>query len=326
MLCPHCSASLKYRERSNQTCSSCYKVFAFEPKTHSLGLSDTYFRSAVQKLSNNNRLFFTSQQLQFAVSRKKMKPGGFIVVLIVVGIISTVIVSTLIWPFGIALFFFWLFLIVFLKIFYKPTVSLPQSAVEFERSVLSSWCDVYGQLPSDLVMKFAAPGDFENPKGILICESIDAVMCLNANNLGRNLSLVIDTRPQKAFELIRKHGKLPVYVLHDASVAGVGFFEKVKEHLRNQAPVIDIGLRPENLLKSNFPKMRENGLNADHLKNLTAEERDWLNRGYFVPLYVLRPEKLIQYVKKHVEKKGGSIKETDEKRARNIGFMTWVNE
>lgn len=346
MLCPHCSASIRYRERSNQTCSSCYKVFAFEPKTHPLRLSDNYFSSSVNKLSNYDKLYFTPQQLQFAVSRKKMKSGGLFIFLIIFAIISTIIGCVILFnivaqvfddfkqeviviiclAIGISLIVFWIILIFAFKKYYKPIVSLPQSHVEFENSVLADWRGIYGKLPPKLVMNFKFRENFHDLKGILLCQTDDGAKCLAANQVDKNLGVAIMTKPPKASELLQKHGKLPIYVLHDASIDGIEFVEKIKQFIGNQTTVIDIGLRPQNLLKSNFPKMREKGFNANHLNDLTAEEKDWLNQGYYVPLYVLRPEKLIQFVQKHIQKKEQIIEQTADKRAKAVGFMTWVGQ
>ena len=91
MICPHCNQSIKYKERSNNTCSNCNKEFAFEPKTHPLLISDKYFSTVVEKLSYNGNLFYTSEQLHFAVSRKKIKSGSNIIGLIILAVITTFI-------------------------------------------------------------------------------------------------------------------------------------------------------------------------------------------------------------------------------------------
>lgn len=346
MLCPHCSTSLRYRERSNQTCSSCHKVFAFEPKTHPLSLSDNYFLSNVNKLSNNGKLFFTLQQLQFALSRKKMKSGGLITVLIVFAVISTIIGCAVLFniiaqvlrdfqseaivlicvALGIFIVLFWIILILAVKKFYKPAVYLPQSHVEFENSVLGDWRGIYGKLPDKLIMNFTFPKDFQNLKGILLCQIDDAAICLAANQIDKNLDLAIVIKPEKVVELLQKHGKLPVYVLHDASVEGVEFYEKTKQRLGSQTTVLDIGLRPQNVMKWNMLKMREKGASADFLNSLTAEEKAWLNQGYYLPLYAMSPDKLIGFVRIHITKRDKKIEETADKRAKSVGFMTWVGQ
>lgn len=346
MLCPHCSASIRYRERSGQTCSKCYKVFAFEPKTHPLRISDNYFQTVATKLSDNGKLYFTPQQLQFAVSRKAMKPFSWVVILIIFAVISTILGA--IFSFSIvgqllsnyipivtfvvsaaiiaSIILFWIVLIFSVKKFHKPNISLPQSHVEFENSVLGDWRGIYGKLPANLIMNFPFPQDFQNLKGILLCQTDDAAMCLAANQVDKNLGLAIVFKPQKVIELLQKHGKLPVYVLHDASIEGVDFLEKIKQQIGNQTPVFDIGLRPQNVMKWNAPKMREKGVNADFLNSLTAEEKEWLNQGLYVPLYILRPEKLIRFVRIHITKKDQKVEETADKRAKSVGFMTWVGQ
>lgn len=346
MLCPHCSASLKYRERSNQVCSSCYKAFAFEPKTHPLRINDNYFQTVVNKLSDNGKLYFTPQQLQYAVSRKAMKPFSWTTLLIVFAVISTIIGSIVLFNivaqafsnFPTELIFFvylvviasiilfWIVLIFSVKKFHKPTISIPQSHVEFENSVLGDWRRIYQKFPDKLVRNFTFQENFQNLRGILLCQTDDAAICLNANQVDKSLNLAIVYKPQKVNELLQKHGKLPVYVLHDASIEGVDFLERIKRQIGNQTPVFEIGLRPQNVMKWNVQKMCEKGSNANFLESLTAEERDWLNQGYNVPLYVLRPEKLIRFVRIHITKKDKKIEETADRRAKSVGFMTWVGQ
>jgi hypothetical protein len=346
MICPHCSASIRYRERSNQVCSKCYKAFAFEPKTHPLRISDNYFQSVVNKLNDNGKFYFTPQQLQFAVSRKAIKSTGWLTALSVFAVITTLLSI----GFSFALFkeifskssqtvifalcalavaaviLFWVIVILVFKKLYKPFVTLPQSHIEFENGVLADWRRIYKKQPDKLAIKFPFQENFRNSKAILLCQTDDAAMCLTANKINDELGIGIVFQLPKIADILQRYGKMPVYVLHDASIEGVAFFENAKQQIGQQGIVFDIGLRPQIMLKSNYPKMREKGANTNFRNGLTAEEKDWLNQGYSVPLYVLRPEKLIQHVRKHIEKRGKMIEQTTERRAKSIGFMTWVRQ
>ena len=328
MLCPHCSQSLKYKERSGNTCSGCYKYFAFEPKTHPLQLSDTYFSKIINKHSNRDKLFYTSQQLQFAVSRKKVKSKSSIVALIIVAVITTIFALFISPPAAIAVILFWIVLIITKIIYSKKYVSLPQMPQEFESEVINCWKSAYKTYPSKLITKHKLHEDFNhNLNGILICEDYETAMCLSANEIDKKLHSAIVADPNKITELLQKRANLTVYVLHGASIDGYEFFEKVKRRIGRQARVINIGLRPQAVMKSQLMKFREKSGTTANFNNLTSEENAWLNKGYYTPLFVLKPENLIKYVTNQITRKSKIVSVNDaEKTAKNIGFMTWVNE
>ncbi len=327
MVCPHCSTTLKYKERSGNTCSSCYKYFAFEPKTHPLNLSDNYFSSAVKKLSNYDKLFFTPQQLQFAVSRKKMKSSSAIVVFIIVGIISTIIASIIFLPIGLLVLLFWIILIISWKLF-KTNIFLPQTPQDFKYSVLDTWRDTYKTLPSKLLVENSESEKFgNNLNGILFCQDFETAMCLNANQMNEDLKLAITSKQPQVAKLMQIHKNLPIYVLHDASTDGIEFWEKTKHYFNGQTKVFDIGLHPQAVMKSKLMKFREKSINSRNFSSLSSEENAWLKQGHYTPLFVLKPEKLIKYVTDQIARKSKFVKADDaEKTAQNIGFMTWVNE
>ncbi|MFQ3631117.1 ABC transporter permease [Roseiflexus sp.] len=66
MKCPHCGESLRYRERSNQTCSKCHQRFALEPKLDPLKLSDRKLRSLAERLSRKGVYRYTIAHLYHA--------------------------------------------------------------------------------------------------------------------------------------------------------------------------------------------------------------------------------------------------------------------
>ncbi len=325
MICPHCTQIIKYKERSNLICSKCRKEFAFEPKIHPLQLSDAYFSNVVSKLSKNDNLFFSSQQLQFALSRKKIKNSLSVFWLLIPAIITTIIAGFIYFPTAILIFLFWTFLIIFLAIRAKKYISLPQDFAHFDSFVLDRWKAIYGKYPDKLILKNSIPDNF-NPesKGILICQEDDIAMCLIANHAVKDLAIIANLNSLN--NLLQKNGALPVYVLHNASSDGYQFFEKVKVKFSSRTKVFDIGLRPQTVIKSNLMKFRE-PIEISTFNNLTAEENQWLNAGYYTPLFTLRPEKLIQYVTKQIENRAKFIAaENIEEKAKAIGFMTWIGE
>ena len=59
MLCPKCNYNQKYKH--GLQCYSCKYVFIFDPKTD--GFADGRFQKIVEKISENNTVYFTKNQL-----------------------------------------------------------------------------------------------------------------------------------------------------------------------------------------------------------------------------------------------------------------------
>ena len=328
MQCPKCFADVKYKERSNNECSKCYAHFAFEPKLHPLQLTDNYFSKVVAKLSNDDKLFFTPQQLQFAVSRKKLKSNSSITALIIIAVVTT-IVAIFIYPLAaIAVALIWIIVIIAKTIYYKKNIFLPQTIFEFQSSVIETWRAVYKKYPSKLILNNALLTHFNyDLNGILACDDVEAAMCLVANQTDKNLGLAIVNNPNQIAELLQKHGKLPIFILHGASEEGYRLVEKIKQQFGTQTRVFDIGLRPQTIMKSNIPKLREKSDAIGNISGLTKEEMAWLNQGFYMPLFVFTPQKLIAFVTKRLGNKAKPIAiENPEAKAEAIGFMTWADE
>ncbi len=336
MICPHCKQSVTYKERHYNICSNCNKEFAFEPKTHKLQLSDAYFSNVVKKLSNNDKLFFTPQQLQFALSQKKIKNSFSVYWLFIPAIITTIVAIVISANFvfvnsinslfaGGIIFSLWMIFIPLLVRYRKMNFSLPQAFIEFESDVLHRWKQIYGKYPDKLLVNYSPPGDFNfDLKGVLICDQREIGRCLIANHAAKNLAIVADLNQLN--DLLQKRGVLPIYVLHDASRDGYQFFEKLKQQFGQHTRVFDLGFRPQAVMKTNLLKFREPGT-RQNFKSLTAEENKWLNDGYYTPLFALRPEKLIQYVTRQMENRSQAMADGNAReKAKAIGFMTWAGE
>lgn len=336
MICPHCNQSIKYKERNNNICSKCSKEFAFEPKTDSLQLSDVYFSNSVKKLSKDGKFFFTPQQLHFAVSRKKIRNNQSVYWMLIPLIIVTVVLSFI---FGKAIFkdvanvifaagvfiVLWIILVSIYSRYRRKNVTLPQPFDEFEQTVLSRWRQIYGKFPNKMLVNNSLPNEFNfSPKGIIFCEDNETAMWLFANSAVPNFAIVANYSLLE--NLLKKYSGVPVFVLHNASIEGYQFFEKVKQQFGKQARIFDIGFRPQNVIKTNLMKFREK-VSSANFSFLTSEENKWLNEGYYTPLFVMRPEKLIQYVNKKLEKRAKfAVADNSEAKAKSIGFMTWANK
>jgi hypothetical protein len=323
MICPRCGASIKYKERSNNTCSSCKKEFAFEPKTHPLLLTDKYFSKVVDKLSGNGKLYYTPQQLMYAVSRKKMKSSSMMIIIVILAIVTSIIAGAVFFPLLIFVVPFWILVILAQIFYFGKFVAPPQSLEKFEASVINRWRSIYGISPEKLIIEkprqtFASL----NLRGILFCQTEEMANFIIANqlNIKFGLSVVSDLNSHLP-------DKLPIFILHDASSEGVGLFERVKAHFGNQRKVFDLGLRPSWAMRSNILKFREHNYADSNFSSLTSAEKSWLKKGHYAPLFALRPDQLIKYLTKRFEK---SAKKTTvanpEKAAQSIGFMTWAGE
>ena len=74
-------------------------------------------------------------------------------------------------------------------------------------------------------------------------------------------------------------------------------------------------------------KLRETGSTIGNVSSLTKEEIDWLNQGFYFPLLIFTPQRLIGFVTKKLGNPAKSIVvENPDAKAKSIGFMTWAGE
>ncbi|MFF2658299.1 hypothetical protein ACFVUH_13130 [Kitasatospora sp. NPDC058032] len=73
MICPHCEARLRGRERAGRVCGRCRKPFALEPK-FTRGLHDLRVRRTVERLGDGGRVVLTVEQLRWAFHERR-PPG-----------------------------------------------------------------------------------------------------------------------------------------------------------------------------------------------------------------------------------------------------------
>jgi hypothetical protein len=77
MICPHCSATVKHRERSGYRCGHCGRQFVFEPRDHPSRLTDVRVRRAAAWLGEGGRFRYTLGQLAATVGRGGAVPPNF---------------------------------------------------------------------------------------------------------------------------------------------------------------------------------------------------------------------------------------------------------
>jgi hypothetical protein len=327
MICPRCSQSITYKERNNNQCSKCYKEFAFEPKTHPLLLTDKYFLKTVEKLSDNGKYSYTPDQLQMALSRKKLKGKGAMVVIVILAIVTSIIAGVVFAPLLIFAIPFWIVVIVAQQFYFRKFVAPPQTFPEFDRSVIYRWKEVYGEFPKNMIVgNPSLKHQTRDPlRGILFCETRDTANCVVANQLNLKLGLAVFT--DASSDPVQMRADLPVYVLHDAGGEGYEFLEKIRQHFGVGRQIIDLGLRPRSVMNSKLLRFRQQSYTRNDFSGLTPAEVKWLYQGYYTPLAVLRPAQLFHYLTKQIERRSKQAAvETPEKAAQAVGFMTWVGE
>ncbi len=267
MICPHCQASLKYKERRGRHCDRCTRRFALEPRDTPLRLHDLRFKRAVQILSADDTLFFTPGQLRHFLCRKavgKAKSGipdivaDTVLIMAVLGLggfISLAFRSPV--PILIALVVVGL-LIALRPLLGRQRLTLPLPADTFARLVLARWREAYGSQPGRLLDPASLPAMPPAPapdrlRMVLVCSEPEILDCLRANGLPERLGLGLlpagppfSATEQALLDHLRMRPRLPVLLLHDASPAGSLLAGKVRRrlNLHDEHHVIDLGLRP----------------------------------------------------------------------------------
>lgn len=355
MICPHCKADIKYRERGGKKCSQCRQEFAFEPKTDPLGLHDARFVKAADRISDYGKIYFTPTQLYYFLARKKLTNStnsllGTIFFGAFLGTILSIILSFAFSSTGFLLLGLlgWIGAGILSFIFWNRQGDLTVPQVAMERDVLNRWSHIYSSLPPQLIKNSQAL-PLSNPlptvRGALVCDIDEILTCLAANKVNEQLGLMflnssrgLNAADKSRLEFIRQNRDLPVFVLHDASADGCQLKQNfLRKHLGNdqRRKVFDIGLRPRTVMS--VPKLlklrwKNNASDLPQYENLTPEETKWLNTGNYTPLLSLTPAQLIKYVTAAVQKNlskessGGGQPVNPQQEAQSVGFMTWVGQ
>jgi hypothetical protein len=338
MICPHCQADLKRKERTGQRCGRCKRKFAFEPKSHPLKLNDLGFLKVVRKLRGEAGLAYTPAQLFFALSaRKRQRPFtvGVIVLIVLASVVAGTAVNavfrtnmlvggavSLLVAGGIAGLIF--------------RNSRPLSGDRFQREVIDRWRAVYGEPPPGLIVRGGAPDPTASParpRAALACPERQALACLRANGLPERHGLgLLPTAPpwssseRALLDELRARPDLPLLFLHEGEAAGGPSSPAVLAALGlgEERRVWRLGARPGRT-RASPPRRQPPTGPADELDR--PAERAWRDSGAYSPLLALRPQPLIRLVAGAVERatrrRPADPEEAARRRARSVGFMTW---
>jgi hypothetical protein len=334
MICPHCSTSLKQKERTGNRCGSCRKRFALDPKTNALLVHDLRLRRLVDKLAGG-RLYYTSTQLWFAAARKtlvKDQGSGLVwtaapMLIGIVGTIGGVAAGNVFWVIVAPI----VFLIGFLPLVLRLTgrtqrrVRIRMDLHSFRRSVLGEWTSVYGaELPGLVHESMVAPRK-PPPDAILavVCADRSVLACLQVNGVPERFGVAL------ADSVNQVPPDLPVALLHDASLAGYVLLTRARSR-RVGRPTIDGGLRPRTAMAAKGAvRLRDTAPPPDQIEwlrstgLLTEAELTWLAKGWWSPIAAIRPAPLITRVEALARQARNHDPDPDRRAAASVGFLTW---
>jgi hypothetical protein len=213
----------------------------------------------------------------------------------------------------------------------RPRFTLPPavSAASFAAALAR-----YGPPPA-LVSAAPAPArvtaepvdlyDYGLPR-LLVCQDAEIAAMLRANELHMESAcpvyalddLPLDPRIGTALE----RGDGTVFVLHDASLAGVAAVAAVRKAVA--VPVDALGLRPAHAAALHLTRGRgERGTPGEETRSWAPWERDWLARGNIAEVAAVPPARLLRTVHRLVR---GFRKVRAVPRLRQlsaVGYLTW---
>ncbi|UGT61879.1 hypothetical protein [Nocardia asteroides] len=330
MICPHCQTSLLYRQRPKRICSSCGRPFALEPKESPFRLHDLRVQRLADKLSDGRGLLYTGPQLYFAAGRKTLPSTGRTYTLAAIGytvllaIIGTVLLASGVLPVGpglagvaaVIVAVNLLLLLIRPQLLRRSTIRMDRPYPDFGTQVLRPWRRIYGAPPPRLVPDNLPLPAVPQPRIALLCPDRSTLACLAANGAATTWGMALCAR----LEQVPPNG--PVLVLHDASVAGIGWARQVREALGPRAALL--GLSPASVRTAPWAvRVKEHPMESAELPPaIGAEDRQWLLDGWWSPVAALPPARLLRLVQRGVDR-AEEAADPDRRRAGQVGFLTW---
>lgn len=320
MKCIRCNHDSKYKERTNQTCPKCKKLFAFEPRDGAK-LSDMAFQSAIDRVSGRGKVRWTPAHLYYEACRR-LRPralrrpstgesigGG--VVLAIIGGVS--LISR-----GVAAFVLFVLVLGCLVqgvrwLIGRRSTTPPLTREAFE-TMWQTWLRTHGK-PAGLIERApqAAPrpprrpleadiGDYSFDRAV-ICDRPETVDLLLANNFHFENNCAVlsaDGYPPAPFETVRamlkRNPRLQAFALHDATLAGCQLAHLLThdpDWFAGQVPVIDVGLRPGQAGAFRGLWLATPQLAVVPEAGLKASEVAWLQQ-YSLELAAVRPDQVLK--------------------------------
>jgi hypothetical protein len=332
MICPHCQTNLKYKERGSQTCGSCRKRFAVEPKDNPIRLHDMKLIRLSQQLGGNGAYRYTVNQLYFNASRKAVRdktgfPVGALVLTTIIAVVLAVVatagdVPALFIPVSLFVIGLMLYLVYRVTTRRTRTIDPPMNRTSFHTVAVDGWRKTYGQDLAGLVRDqdlHSLPRQHPTPVLVVLAPSRSAIAPLRVNDVTNRYRVTL----AYAFEEVPPD--VPVALLHDISVDGYRFAGQARTTF-GQRVVADLTPRPKAArtaraalkLRQPWPAVDVVGwLRASRL--LDNDEVDWLAKGWWTPIESVRPSNLV----KRVAAAANRNTDPDQWAAAAIGFMSW---
>lgn len=306
-----------------------------EPKESPARMHDLRMRRLAEKLGDGRDLQYTPTQLWYAAARRDVPSvdrnyssalGAACGIILLGGFICVVSGFVPVLP-GIGTGVLLLIVVPLLLPFAKPwfrrrtTVRMPVTSDEFRSGVLNRWAQVYGGPPSGLVAEDILLPPVRQPQLALLCRDRAVLACLAANNAAGVWDMALGDRAD------RLPPDVPVLVLHDAGLRGVGFGARARETLGPRAVLIGLSAKSALTARSAVRLRERPDRDAPPVPGwaaASAAERDWLADGWWSPVAALPPAALLGVVQRGVERVWGAV-DPDRLRAYEIGFLTWPN-
>ena len=338
MKCVVCGTknTLKERQANKGRCKRCQQPFAFEPSNMgSVNISDSLFDKFIDHISDSKTLYYTEEQLLYLIntrlgqkSKNLQKVGKFI--FLAVGVALGVII----WVSSKQLFAAYAVVAIIGIGFFLVTSKQPKAqSFVVSRSQLQGWIRRWTELnrtmgkilpPLSLAQEEAPVSeelrDYSFDR-LVVCDRPEIAQMLIANNFhfeNNCAVLSFNGYPQSIFttvmEMLRRNPDLKVYALHDATPSGISLVYQLQTSanwfLSSQVAIYDLGLLPRHSFKISHIFLRKSAESAAEAKQLpapvkeklSAQEIAWLESGYYVPLDVFSPRKLLQVVSQGIIK------------------------
>lgn len=336
MKCIYCQKDTKYKVRKTNggRCESCNHEFAFDPKAKPSPVTDSAFQHTIDQVSGQGKLFFTENQLYYEFNRRLTRRPSFLkgllgaVVLLAVLTVFCALLKVP-WPFVVlisllvggaslgALLFQALVRDVLVRIGLS-TIDLKINLSEFRGTYLQRWKKVHGAIPKlvDLDASRRPTARLTKEADItaysfdraVVTEHAPLAAMLIANNFHfeNNCAILsLDGYPFGSADLVRqmlrRNPNLQVFVVHDATVAGLGLAAGMRRSdwfPEATTSIIDLGLRPSQAWLLRLPGHRRDAIGVpDQLRELLSpRETGWLERGRFAEAEAIRPARLIRSI------------------------------
>jgi hypothetical protein len=263
--CPHCQRDVKYKERSDHTCSKCQRRFALEPRDNPAKLSDDRLVRLVHKLSDGGTLLVPDDLLRHFAARKIATPRirGKVqaIVLLPVMLYGGPIFAKLELYWAIALTVV-LFVATVVYALVAPALPFPASALVSAaafRAHLRPYAELHGGFPPGLVMyeqirARPIPARLGPLRAVVAAPSRAVIDCLRINGVAERLEIgllclgdALDADRPAVVQRLRARPGLPVLLLHDASPGGCLLARDLpaKLGLQDGHRILDMGLFPK---------------------------------------------------------------------------------